>query len=429
MKSKGYTDAIVNVCQSLDANLKAIFNDLNLYLTDCPTYVQQPSETDHSDVVLFLQETSRNGISELITTIKSTNFQHTQPTLIALATLLKAITELCPNLKLCLFQNMSNVWPTRSATGSAAEQWDSVCRLLEEESLRFWRLWINLFVEEVLNTGRYFEEPIDFISLTKDLLTWEIITVEEKDEQDQPIESTIRVPAHPSVRLQLFYHGICRSLNELVPYTLRRPVTLLLCEQITQKLADVYRKRGDSEFVRSNQNASLQCYFDVKFVQLMLVARDNKKSLDVVQALAGVFKDNVDPFDFELFHKYLTVNVKKSGQRLQHKLGNIIPNVEHVTVSLANQQASAIDKEPNVLALSTIGDVGGWFSMLPVMAAVVSGKNNVQAVELVSLFSSISIEFCTKYLLIESDRTYRYRFFIFLVRLVEFICRFCCFLV
>lgn len=384
MKSKGYTDAIVNVCQSLDANLKSIFNDLNLYLTDGPTYVQQSSETDHSDVVLFLQETSRNGISELITTIKSTNFQHTQPTLIALATLLKAITELCPNLKLCLFQNMSNVWPTRS-TGSAAEQWDSVCRLLEEESLRFWRLWINLFVEEVLSTGHYFEDPIDFTSLTKDLLIWETITVEEKDEQDQPIESTIRVPAHPSVRLQLFCHGICRSLNELVPYTLHRSVTLLLCEQITQKLTDVYKKRGDSEFVRSNQNASLQCYFDVKFIQLMIVARDNKKYVDIVQALAALFKANVDPFDFELFHKYLTVNVKKSGQRLQHKLGNIIPNIEHVTASLTNQHASAVDKEPNVVALSTSGDVGGWFSMLPVMNAVVSGKNTVQTVELVSL--------------------------------------------
>lgn len=387
MKSKGYTDAIVNVCQSLDANLKSIFNDLNLYLTDGTTYVQPPSETDHSDVVLFLQETSRNGISELITTIKSTNFQHTQPTLIALATLLKAITELCPNLKLCLFQNMSNVWPTRSTTGSAAEQWDLVCRLLEEESLRFWKLWINLFVEDVLNTGRYFED-IDFTSLTKDLLIWETITVEEKDEQDQPIESTIRVPAHPSVRLQLFCHGICSSLNELVPYTLRRSVTLLLCEQITQQLADVYKKRGDNEFVRSNQNASLQCYFDVKFVQLMLVARDNKKSVDTVQTLAGIFKANVDPFDFELFHKYLIVNVKKSGQRLQHKLGNIIPNVEHVTVSLANQQTSAVDKEPNVLALSTSGDADGWFSMLPVMTAVVSGKNNVQPVEMVSLFST-----------------------------------------
>lgn len=386
MKSKGYTDAIVAVCQSLDTKLKSIFNDLNLYLTDGSTYAQHHSETDHSDVILFLQETSRNGISELITTIKSTDFQHTQPTLIAIATLLKAITELCPNLKLCLFQNMSNVWPTRLATGSAAEQWDTVCRLLEEESIRFWRLWIKIFVEEVFNTGRYFEDPINYISLTKDLLTWETITVEENDEEDQPIESTIRVPAHPSVRLQLFCHGICRSLNEIVPYTLRRPVTLLLCEEITQKLADVYTIRGDSEFVRSSQNASLQCYFDVKFVHLMLVARDNKKFVDIVQALAGIFKANVDPFDFELFHKYVMINVKKSGQRLQHKLGNIIPNVEQVMVSLTKQQVSAVDKEPNVLALSTSAEVGGWFSMLPVMTAVLAEKNNVQTVEQVSLF-------------------------------------------
>lgn len=327
LKSKGYTAGIVAVCQSLDLNLQTIYNDLNMYFSHGDGIARKSADNeasvDTADIVHYLQDSSRDGLSELITTIKSTNCEETQSTLIILATLLTAITELCPNLRLCLAQqhaiSNSTTWSkSTSASGSSSnDQWINVCKLLDDEAIRFWNKWICLFVGDLLGTGQHFSDTVDFNSLTKDLLSWEQITVEEKDEQDQPVQSTIRVPAHPSVSLQLFLHAICARLNEMVPYTLRRVVTNLLTDELTQCIHRIYGKYALNEFVRSNQNASLQYYFDVKFVHMTLVARDNKKTVENLHCLAGEFKSAIDPFDFELFHRYIVVNVKKSAQRMQ----------------------------------------------------------------------------------------------------------------
>lgn len=325
MKSKGYTKAIISVCQSLDTNLQTIFNDLNLYLNPDAMEIKkndQSNTSDHAEIIHFLQESSREGVSELITTIKSCECKQTQATFIALATLLKAITELCPNLRLCIFQH-STTWTSSSSsslaktTSSNQEQWESVCQLLDEESLRFWQQWIDLFVADITTGYPHFIDEVDFITMTKDLLSWEVITIEENDEQDQPIQSTIRVPAHPSVSLQQFFHVVCTKLNQIVPYTLRRIVTTMLTEQLMQRLDVVYTRYSNTEFVRGNQNISLQYYFDLKFIHTTLVVRENKRAVEKLQTLSNQFKSNIDPFDFELFHKYIVVNVKKSAQRMQ----------------------------------------------------------------------------------------------------------------
>lgn len=312
MKSKGYSAAIISICQSLDNNLKSIYDELNVYLNHTST-TGPTSADDNSDVVRYLQATSRESVSELITAIKSTKSYQSKSTLICLATLLNSITELCPNLKLCLFQ-----WDASASIKSTSEEWDSVCALLNEESFRFWTQWIALFVDDY--KAHFDTKTIDFQTVTRELLTWETITVEEKDEQDQPIESNIRVPSHVSVSLQQFWHAVGRGLNNIVPYSLAKPVTAALTDELTRYLYDVYHTRADHAFVKTSQNASLQFYFDAKFIQTVFVLRENKANWEQWQQLTASFKANVDPFDFELFHKYLAINVKKSVQRMQVKL-------------------------------------------------------------------------------------------------------------
>lgn len=64
----------------------------------------------------------------------------------------------------------------------------------------------------------------------------------------------------------------------------------------------------------------------------------------------------------------------------QHKLGVLIANADHLTAVLATAStgqsavATAHDKEPNVLPLSTRNESSGWFSMLPVMNTATSAK-------------------------------------------------------
>ncbi|XP_037038519.1 conserved oligomeric Golgi complex subunit 1 isoform X2 [Bradysia coprophila] len=366
LKSKGYTQRVITVCDTLDRNMKDLFDDLKVYLVEELDSRNTSSLTleDRQRIAGFLNDASRDGVSRLITNIKSLNIPSTQATVISLAILLQAIAELCPNLKLCLTQRLTGSLDQLSlGTG----QWDAISNLLQEESLRFWKTWIGLFVNEHLVGGLCFAGSTSYTELLNEFTAWETISIEEKDELDNPILSTIRVPSQVSLSLNSFLYKMCRSLNTSVPHTLSRAVTTLLTEEIVAKLVETYQKLSADDFVRSNQNMSLQCFFDVKFIGLVLVARENKLWNEKLQALCGLFKANIDPFDFELFHNYILTNVKRTAVRMQLKLGLILPNAEHITTLLGNEKpAATTDKDPNVLALSRNDYASGYFPLLPV---------------------------------------------------------------
>lgn len=240
--------------------------------------------------------------------------------MISLAILLHSITELCPNLRLCLTQCLTTTLDQLSHFNN--DQWDIISNLLQEESLRFWKTWIKLFVSDQLVDGHCFIGSTSYTDLLKEFSTWETIAIEEKDEHDNPISSTIRVPSQISLSLNSFLFKICRSLNSSIPHTLARHVTILLTEEIVGKLIETYQRLSSDDFVRSNQNMLLQCFFDLKFIGLVLVTRENKLANEKLQVLCGVFKANIDPFDFELFHNYILTNVKRTAVRMQVKMAN-----------------------------------------------------------------------------------------------------------
>lgn len=225
--------------------------------------------------------------------------------------MLQSITELCPNLKLCLTQCLTSTLDQLSHFSN--DQWDTISSLLQEESLRFWKTWIALFVNDHLVDGHCFRGSTNYTELLNEFSCWETISVEENDEQDNPITSTIRVPSQVSLSLNSFLYKICRSLNTSVPHTLARHITFLLTEEMVGKLIETYQRLSNDDFVRSNQNVSLQCFFDLKFIGLALVTRENKLANEKLQSLCGLFKANIDPFDFELFHNFILTNVKKNG--------------------------------------------------------------------------------------------------------------------
>lgn len=251
----------------------------------------------------------------MITNIKSTEIPCIGPTLVSLAILLHSITELCPNLRLCLTQNLTSTTVDQSHFNN--DQWDTISNLLEEESIRFWKSWIHLFVSDHLVDGHCFNGSTNYTDLLSEFSSWETISIEENDEHDNPIASTIRVPSQISLSLNSFLYKICRSLNTSIPHTLARNVTVLLTEEIVAKLIENYQRLSSDDFVQSNQNMSLQCFFDVKFIGLVLVTRENKLANEKLQSLFGLFKAKIDPFDLELFHDYILTNVKRTAARMQ----------------------------------------------------------------------------------------------------------------
>ncbi len=333
----------------------------------------------------------------LITNIKSLDIPSTPSTLISLAILLQSIRELCPNLKLCLTQCLASTLDQLTSSSSTSQfsndQWDTISNLLQEESLRFWKNWIGGFVNDHLvddgNGHRHcFIGSNSYTELLNEFTTWETISINEQDEQDNPITSTIRVPSQISQSLNTFLYRICRSLNASVPHTLTRTITTLLTEEIVGKLYETYERLSNDDFVRTNQNQSLQCFFDVKFIGMVLTAaRDNKLANEKLQTLCGVFKANIDPFDFELFHNYILTNVKRTAVRMHLKLGLIVPNVEYIITLLGNEKTAPMttttmaDKDPNVLALSKNDYSSGYFPLLPVTQSIGYGKSGKSIIE------------------------------------------------
>lgn len=302
-----------------------------------------------------------------------------------LAKLLKAITEICPNVKQCLMPTTllaNNSWSNETNV-SNIEHWEKTCRLLNEESINLWKKWIELLINDCFakNNGLCFSIQIDLITLLGIFPNWETYTIEEKDESNASVQATIRVPAHSSIPLQQFLLDCCTKLNERVPEALPKHVTNLLADRLFECILNTYQELSDkNEFVMTNQNAALQLYFDLKFLQILF---SNGKRNDQLQALATKIKGVIDPFDFELFHKYLNANVKLATQRTLQIYGLLMPTSLTNQLATMTKQSSlslAQEKDPNLLCLANGGSShSNWFTLLPI---VVTTKSNAGSVAL-----------------------------------------------
>ena len=143
MKCRGYSFEVVEICNFIDKRLELLYNDVVLYLDDEKDSNLMKKDNEFELIVSDLRECSKKSISELISALKS-NFSSVE-NFVILARLLSAIRELCPHLRLCLSANVKD-W-SQSSLENSCEQWNSVCSLLNDESLRFWRLWIDDFTE------------------------------------------------------------------------------------------------------------------------------------------------------------------------------------------------------------------------------------------------------------------------------------------
>lgn len=262
---------------------------------------------------------------------------------------------------------LSASWMQQNSSG--AEQWERVSRLLAEEMMNLWKKWIEIFFEHRLqsNGGHCF--AIDIQNLLAILPKWEAIRIEEKDESNQTIESKIRVPNQLSIPLQQFLFVCCKQLTVLVPNTLPRQVTVLLADHLIGELVRTYDDmyQQNVTFLSTSQNASLQFYFDLKCLALLFLGGRRN---DELHSLTSKYKANIDPFDFEMFHKYINSNVKTMAQRMQHQYGVLIPNVQHlhsVLATISKQINASTEKDPNVLPLCSNEMNTNWFILLPVV--------------------------------------------------------------
>lgn len=373
MKVKGFTASIVELCNKIDGNLELLFTDLKMYLGVVSDVMElrRPKDVDpdHQKIVLFLRDCSKENISSLITSIKSSKINMNAENCIMLARLLQAVSELCPNLRLCfsghlLLEPSYLRDPTKDDDGD--KEWNSICGLLEEESLRFWCMWTEMFVNEWKPLDRH----LDMNLMLRDFPCWDTITIEEKDESDNVVQSQIHVPSQLSVSIQCWVYDIITSLNKIVPHTLPKTIHGQIVEKLVEKLYERYHAMSTDEFVNANQKAAWQFFLDIKVLMMLFIGRDNKVMSEKLQALVTHFKSLIDPFDFDVFYQHVNGNIKRNAGRLQHGVGCLVPNMEHLNSILANQNmTSPHDKDPNILTMSSTVTSIEWFPLLPVITA------------------------------------------------------------
>lgn len=377
MKLNAYNISIVVLCNKIDGHLELLFNELKQYLCDSSNVIElkkmnrDESDINHHELVRFLAECSRDNIKSLISIIKSyiplSSSYTASESCIVMARLLQSIAEICPNLQNCflghlLIESPSLMRdPTQNTKGD--QEWNTTCNLILEESSNFWKLWISSFV----NNYKPLESKFDHFFILKDFPCWEKVIITEKNENEEAIDSAIFIPVGLSISIQIWIFNIINSLNCIIPHTLPKSIHLLLVNHLVTELYEYYKELTRNDFVTANQKVAWQFLFDLKVLSLLFVGRENKTMNEKYQQLIGHFRGIIDPFDYDVFYKHVSVNIKRCVAKLQYATGILVPNMEFLSSILGNQYSQAHEKNPNILLMNATSSENNWFKLLPII--------------------------------------------------------------
>ncbi|XP_017098668.2 conserved oligomeric Golgi complex subunit 1 [Drosophila bipectinata] len=374
-RTKGYDSATIDLCRKFDAHLADIVQELNVMLQEQTTRAE-----DKLALIKFLRETAKEQITEYLSNLKSLQLRERPALLLALRNTL-ALVELCPNLKLCFCQPPNWRQWTGNLTGVGIEHWQRVCGLIEDEMLSFWLL----IVDDVL-AGHSCEDKLPRMInnevVLSDFALWQSLTLEQRDEeQEQSVQSTIRIPSQPRFSLQMYLHQLIQALNEAVPQTLPPKVLQAFNHRLLGQLLTHYEGLAKADGTKSSQNIALQLFFDLKFLErVFAITREERALYDRIHEQQNQLRDCIDPFDFELFAEHITSHVARATSRLQGELGVLTPVVATSSQGTGNSSL-AHESDPNVLCLSSSGATSLWFPLLPIVMPQASGENKSLAPE------------------------------------------------
>ncbi|KAJ2949499.1 hypothetical protein O0L34_g15422 [Tuta absoluta] len=400
-QDRGFTPNLERLCQSLDSELQKLLEDLKVYLyrehktTSRDKLLFTYDDDDDTDQIYsdkdvieqYLRDTSGKHVESMLQYIKACfdepTLQSTElkkkTTAIYTARFTQATVALIPHLRKCYIPETYNHIGVLNIDENAQKSWNELCGVLKENYLVCWGKWVDIVIEKVVELTKglpqefTLEANIDFL-----MMQWDEIKIEEKDEEGTPIESTIKVPAGPSLKLQEYLYSVSRILDEIVPHTLPIETHTNFIEKVTTITFEHYNKVIRENETDINQRCALQLLMDVRHLTLLLVPRDNKKAVELSQEMCEFLRQRVDPFDYDVFYPYIQTNLKRSVQRVQTLLGSLILHHGQLTGIIGTKpvlSGGSGDKAATLLA------AGGahWFSLLPVAAPPTALKKHPQA--------------------------------------------------
>lgn len=384
LQDRGFTTNLEKLCQDLDSELQKLLEDLRVYLyrdkkgtiRDKLLFTYEDEEelaqmySDREEIEVYLMDTADSSVESMLQyikvcfeepTLQSTETQR-KTTAIYTARFIQAIPIIMLNLRKCYIPEATSL----TIDESGLIRWNNLCGLLKQHCLVCWGKWIDIVMEKVEELTKdlpqefTLEANVDYL-----MMQWDVIKIEEKDDEGKAIESTIKVPAGPSLKLQEYLYAVSRILDEVVPHTLPVEIHTLFIEKITTVTFAHYDKVIREKEADINQRCALQLLMDVRHLTLLLVPRENKKSMDFSHEICEFLRSKIDPFDYDVFYPYVQTNLKRSVQRVQTLLGSMI--LQHGQLSGIIGPAAVLSggSGDRAAALLAAG-AAHWFSLLPV---------------------------------------------------------------
>lgn len=390
LQDRGFTPSLEKLCHNLDNELQKLLEDLSVYLYKKKTGTSRDVILfnfddedelkqlfiDKLDIQTYLRDITEQNVLNMLQHVKdclqdpqlNSNKLEEKTTAIYNARLIQAFTHLLPNLRKCLIYE-ENVYNNDESN----KRWLSLCSMLKSNCILCWNKWIDLVMIDINKLTRglpqefTLEANVDYL-----MVQWDTIKISEKDDEEKVIESTIKVPSGPSLKLQEYLYSISRILDEVVPHTLPPEVHTIFLERVTDVTFTHYNKVIKENETDINQRCALQLLMDVRHLTMLLVPRENKKTMEFSHEICEFLRQKIDPFDYDVFYPYIQTNLKRSVQRVQTLLGSLILHHGQLSGILGCKpiiSGGSADKTPHLLTMAST-DSSQWFSLLPAIAAV-----------------------------------------------------------
>ncbi|KAK3872646.1 hypothetical protein Pcinc_022288 [Petrolisthes cinctipes] len=400
-KTRGYTSRLQSICRALNSRLLALLQDVSYFSSESDkkdrlsssgneigiggggksvsedyhillTYLQDASCLTFTQMVKELEEVAG---SHFINPEKSSNFDedlshhpftcgHPLPPSVVVVVvawrLCLALTNVCHQMQLCTSAaSLTNPdFARRASAGSKieTEAWAGVRTSLTEAGCRLFHLLLgslttslNKELKEALK-GQLSAHLQTSLTIFP---TWEVVEIEEEGEGGRVVKSSIHVPAHPTPTLTRALTHLCSSLNKLAAHTIARGNQSIASDGVCEAVVSAYQSAlTDSTTI--TQTLALQLIFDLRFIQTLLLPRDNKVTGGQVAAMVHTLEGKVDPFDLDVFSPHLSSRVRQAAHRAQVLLGAILPRDRLPQASRTPSQTSPSTAISNNNALPII---------------------------------------------------------------------------
>ncbi|XP_033096428.1 conserved oligomeric Golgi complex subunit 1-like [Anneissia japonica] len=405
MKTRAYTNQVQSLCSAFNTKLQKLLEDLSIYtqqadkkenkyqlagksgLSMCGPFDRySDTETLHSFLQLACTKCVHRIIdhvsSHLDTCQKHLAEKKQQPEectivvdrSVALGRICLALTELAPNLQICVTiadqkdtkQRQTRAptkssWFTRSKPTQAVEitEWDQVKKLLQGKSQEAFSIWGCYTAEAFLDDYNTAMLKCTPATLLASCTQWAEVEIQEETEDGKKISSKIRLPVQCSWYVQSLLFELCAEINRVGGHALSRETICNLVKKVTDSIVDIYQQLLDSKevVIKLSQPRVLQMLFDLRFVSTIMTGRGDDKKANTaytakVEKLIDRFESKIDPFDLDVFTSHFNANLSRHIHRSSILLGALTSLDKHVYSGHKAVQAGR-QEHHNILPLST----------------------------------------------------------------------------